>query len=306
MQIQHQDDICAICSSTSIYRKQSNRSSYLIFCRRCGHLLFLPASIDSTNIQTHQERYFNDCFTNRQDQFTKFYEWLNYRRLKKEIPSDRKFKILEIGPGRGLVLHYLEKFDGHQVCGLDISVDVIQNIRERFGIKVMKGQVGYDLNLSRNCYDYIIMRHCLEHFLDPISILSSLCKSLKKNGIIYIAVPNYSSIHRRFRGWSGYQPYHYHYFTIRSLKIAIRKAGLRIRRIYTYESITGWVNTLYRTIQRYQIADLNYMNSDSRSGAFAYMLGYLRLMIGFVLTPARIFSGYMMHGDELIALAEVV
>jgi SAM-dependent methyltransferase len=306
MPIKHRFNICRICSSTSVHRKSSNRKSDSTICRKCGHLFSPPTTFDSFSINTEQEQYFNDGFAHKKDQFTKLYEKFNYRKLKKEIPGGEKYKILEIGPGRGFVLNYLEKMDGHQVCGLDISAEVIKHIRERFGINVMKGDLGQGIKLLNSSYDFIIVRHCLEHFLDPIYVLTQLRKALRQNGKLYIAVPNFSSIHRHLEGWSGYQPYHYQYFTIKSLKTALQKSGLGVRRLYTHESITGWMNTIFRSVKKHYLDDPQIDGPDLRPERSLYMLEYLRLLLGLVITPARILLGHMKQGDELIAVAEVI
>lgn len=306
MQIRHNLDLCKICSCTSIHHISLYRNSNLTICSKCGHLFSPPTIYNKRNINAQQEQYFDYKFARKKDRFTKLYEKFNYLKLKKEISSEEKYDILEIGPGRGYVLSYLEKIDGHQVSGLDISAEVIKHIKEHFGINVIKGDLGQGTKFINSSYDFIILRHCLEHFLDPIYVLTQLREALRNNGILYIAVPNFSSIHRHFEGWSGYQPYHYHYFTIKSLEIAILKAGFRVRRLYTYESITGWINTIFSSIKKHYLSDAQINSPDLRPGRSLYILEYLRIMLGLILTPARILLGHMNQGDELIAVAEVI
>ncbi|MGB1103629.1 MAG: class I SAM-dependent methyltransferase [Crocinitomicaceae bacterium] len=39
-------------------------------------------------------------------------------------------------------------------------------------------------------FDLIIMRHVLEHFLDPLTVLKRIREVLSEDGVLYIAVPN--------------------------------------------------------------------------------------------------------------------
>ncbi len=86
-------------------------------------------------------------------------------------------------------------------------VDVIENEEEliREARKVLREEnirfILSDLDeaVLNEQYDCIILRHVLEHHVQPVKILKQLKKYINNNGKIYITVPNAYSLHR----WIG-------------------------------------------------------------------------------------------------------
>lgn len=75
--------------------------------------------------------------------------------------------------------------------------------------------------------DVIMLRHVLEHLLDPISTLQSLARCLSPSGCIYVAVPSIVRTSAK-RGFvtDFLRPTHMSYFTPDKLKYTLIRAGL--------------------------------------------------------------------------------
>ena len=151
----------------------------------------------------------------------------------------------------------------------------------------------------------IIMRHVLEHFPHLADALASIHSLLKPEGLLYVAVPNMGSWHSRFNGWSGYQPYHIHYFNRRSLTSALTKSQFRVTQLQTYESLTGWPNTIVHSLSARTAGDVSASSPHASEGK-RHLLELARLAAGIGLSPLRVLQSLLGQGEELTAVAEKV
>ena len=83
-------------------------------------------------------------------------------------------------------------------------------------------------------FDIIIFRHVLEHLLNPKIALQKLKNLLRKDGVIYLAVPNaeYPSKKKGFRT-SFIRPGHISYFHVENVKRISHLVGLEPLQIDT-------------------------------------------------------------------------
>ncbi|VAW12537.1 hypothetical protein MNBD_ALPHA09-566 [hydrothermal vent metagenome] len=88
-------------------------------------------------------------------------------------------------------------------------------------------------------FDGVLLGSYLEHETNPLPVLKELHRILKDDGVIYIRVPNYSSLNRQVMGrkWCGFRyPDHVNYFTVKTLARMARAAGFR-QRLLNWASI---------------------------------------------------------------------
>ena len=81
-------------------------------------------------------------------------------------------------------------------------------------------------------FDAVLLHSFLEHEQYPSILLAKLNRVLKPGGIVYIRVPNYGSLNRKFMGkkWCGFRyPDHIHYFTVSTLKEMAAKNGFQLK-----------------------------------------------------------------------------
>jgi SAM-dependent methyltransferase len=90
-----------------------------------------------------------------------------------------------------------------------------------------------DLPLAPGSFDVITAISFLEHDPQPAKLLGQAFNLLRPGGALFIKVPNYDSLLRRWRGthWSGYRwPEHVQYFTPGHAGPARPRGRLRGRR----------------------------------------------------------------------------
>lgn len=128
--------------------------------------------------------------------------------------------LLDIGCGRGDFLNFLYK-KGIQGYGIESNVKA-----RNFAIKEYNLQV-YDFSeFSKNInyeFDIITFWHSFEHLRNPIDYIKFSYRSLKINGYLLIALPNYESYDANFykEFWAGWDVprhlFHYNYKRLISL-----------------------------------------------------------------------------------------
>jgi SAM-dependent methyltransferase len=107
-----------------------------------------------------------------------------YKFLQKIINLDQK-RILEIGAGGGALLKYISQFGSSSLFYSDLSKEACLHLSSHKGL--------HDLNdTADKKFDLVIMRHVLEHIFDLDGFFLYLKQLLKKNGNIFIEVPDWT------------------------------------------------------------------------------------------------------------------
>lgn len=143
------------------------------------------------NFYTKNNKNFNNSALKEQVKSKNYfnYKWKkifdNFKLINKNL---KKKKVLDIGCGYGQCILYLKK-KGLDCYGLDPSLHAVEYCKSK-QLKVQESNLDR-LDVFENIkFDFIIMNNVLEHLRDPVNIIKKIKKILKKNGIIFIEVPN--------------------------------------------------------------------------------------------------------------------
>lgn len=110
--------------------------------------------------------------------------------------------LIEVGCGKGYFLEHLRKA-GYQIIGMDPAY-------EGANPNIIKACFNKKLGLSADC---IILRHILEHVLNPVDFLSAISETNSGRGQIYIEVPCFDWICKN-KAWFDISYEHVNYFRI--------------------------------------------------------------------------------------------
>ena len=177
---------CPGCDSERLVVESGKNSIYS--CRECS-LLF-------TNPRPTQEFVFkNYCESGHYKNFKPDHNWegmwtRRIRRILRYLPSGR---LLDVGAGIGTQVHLLRQ-RGFDAIGTEVSTEAIERARELYGLNLVHGYVE-NIELEDESFDAITMWHVFEHLPYPGKTLAHLVKKIRKNGYIFIAVPN-NAMHR--------------------------------------------------------------------------------------------------------------
>ncbi|GAB4533878.1 MAG: hypothetical protein Tsb0010_14430 [Parvularculaceae bacterium] len=152
-----------------------------------------------------------------------------------EAAQFRKFfpqgNVLDIGCGEGR--RAPEPFTPY---GVEISEVLWARAHERMsargGRAVHAPAVAGVAQFPERFFSGVIMRSFLEHEAEPRRLLAACRRVLRDDGVVYVKVPNFSSLNRRIMGggWCGFRyPDHVNYFTLSSLKSMCEGEGFAFR-----------------------------------------------------------------------------
>lgn len=293
------EGVCPICRSDL----RPWRRKRFIVCSSCGYVGVRP-DLKTKQVSDVQLAYFGDEFVERQNALLRGYEAIvvrgRLRELSAILPEGR---VLEVGVGRGCLLALLQAA-GYRAEGLDLSPEVCGRMAER-GLRVHCGTL--ESHQSTNTYDAIVMCHVLEHIEDAMAALTTARSFLGAEGILYIAAPNVASWNAWLAGWSGFAPYHVHYFRRSSLVQALERTGFMVVSARTAEPISGWFNAVVRTL--FARTEMTRTRAEARSPRRRLPLALydaVRLIVGGLLTPGRWIQARLGYGEELVVIARAV
>lgn len=143
----------------------------------------------------------------------------------------RKGKLLDIGAGAGTFAAYM-KNAGWSVTGLEPDSSTRAKALQNYGIELHPSDQLFQL--IPQSYNAITMWHVLEHVHELHEYLAEIKKLLKPGGVLFIAVPNYTSddASRYQADWAAYDvPIHLYHFSPGSMKRLLDHSGFKLKSI---------------------------------------------------------------------------
>ena len=136
--------------------------------------------------------------------------------------------VLDIGCGFGESLVY-HRARGTTAVGIEPDSNVQESARLN-GLRIESGLFSASKFIGEK-FDFVSMDQVIEHVPDPITVLREIGKVLKPNGKIILTTPNghgwgVSVFGRKWINW--HVPYHLHFFSSESMKMAAVSAGYRV------------------------------------------------------------------------------
>ncbi|MGE0589082.1 MAG: class I SAM-dependent methyltransferase [Cyclobacteriaceae bacterium] len=150
--------------------------------------------------------------------------------------------LLDFGSGTGEFLQHMSKV-GWNVSGVEPSELARKKANELLGAT----RVTQSLSLPDRSQDVITLWHVLEHLHDPNQILTLLKTTLKKDGLIFVAVPNVESAdaEKYKQYWAAYDvPRHLWHFSKSTMKALLNQNGFKLDEIYPMKLDAYYVSLL--------------------------------------------------------------
>ena len=160
---------------------------------------------------------------NKLYQFVRNFTLRSKRNLVTKESELKAGKILDIGCGTGEFLNTMSNA-GWDVAGLEPDEGARQRAFSNFKLKVNPPEKLFEL--PANEFDVIAMWHVLEHVHRLDDYMEQLSKILKPEGLLIIAVPNYTSYDAGYYrgGWAAYDvPRHLYHFAPYSVNTLLKR-----------------------------------------------------------------------------------
>jgi SAM-dependent methyltransferase len=136
-----------------------------------------------------------------------------------------KRTVLDVGAGLGVFLHRMKQA-GWEGVALDPDKQACKHIRDVVGIKTIctdfmeAGEIGK--------FDVVTFNKVLEHVKDPAAMLVKAQEYVKPGGLIYVEVPDGELAVEEGMGREEFFLGHWHIFSVDSLKLLFKQAGLEV------------------------------------------------------------------------------
>lgn len=150
------------------------------------------------------------------------------RKIRKIIPKNKIFSLLEIGTGSGFLISFLEsEFPKASFTGLEYDSRLVELSKNKVkNANIIQGNAeNFDFKDSK--FDVIVSLQVIEHLYKPELMLSAVKKHLNQNGIFILTTPNLESLSARFmkNKWHGYRTDHVSLKSYTDWKVYIEQSG---------------------------------------------------------------------------------
>jgi len=223
--------ICRLCGNTNlkIHYTQGNKGEFPFYkCPNCKLVNYdISCGMD-------QRKYGDLEHLHKNEQKILLSAEKTYSFIRKYLPFGGNF--IDIGCGTGELLNCAHE-DGWAVTGLELSPDLVEYVRNRYGVDVINANILDFSTDSTEKYDVVVLRHVIEHLEDPVSVMKTINSLLTPGGYSVMEFPNIESpelrlkrflhkagIHKK-RYKENYKPGHCNEFCKESFTWLVNKTG---------------------------------------------------------------------------------
>ncbi len=224
--------LCPLCACSRVDFRCRVNGVDLVRCDGCGLVFVQPMPSDEELRRLYQEDYFQSP-----DHLHWGYE--NYFRQEEEVRRMARYRLqvvrryldggrlLDSGCATGWFLDEARR-QGFAVQGVEVCERAAAWGRERLDLPVFTGTLA-EAAFDDATFDGVTLWNVFEHLADPFGELEELGRVLKRNGYLFVTVPNQGSLLARLmdKRWFGYSKAreHLYFFDRRTLALALDRAG---------------------------------------------------------------------------------
>lgn len=155
-------------------------------------------------------------------------------------------RILEVGPGANALATVLKRH-GLEVTAVEMDANCAARLR-RNGIVCHTGTLKSAARaLADKRFDAVIMRHVFEHLYAPIDSLRQVASLLTDTGVLYMTLPDASSIEAFWFGsyWFGWElPRHVAHYEPETVRKTLMKSGFKLASLTPDYYSTSFIESL--------------------------------------------------------------
>ena len=203
----------------------------LSYCRRCG-LAWQDPLPDRETLQRLYREMPDEVYLSEQAGRRRAFR--RGVRLLGRACGGRRGRLLDVGCSAGLGLE-VAAADGWDVFGVEPSLPLGRIAQQRFGERIVLSSFE-DAALEAGSFDAMAIWDVLEHMRDPVLALAKAASGLRAGGWLAVNVPNVESLIARSLGarWPLLLPEHLYYFSPRSLRRLLARAGFESPRFHLH------------------------------------------------------------------------
>ena len=213
---------CTVCKDSESIVVLRKESIVLHKCQKCG-TVFLAGYSNGfvSELYAYYDKYEN---VDKED----VYNPVTNARCQDLLRWFSRFgigrEVLDVGCGLGQFVEVANR-SGWIAEGLELSREAV-NFARRQGLAVQELDF-LSAAIKPNSYDLVTLFEVIEHVPNPAEFLYRAGEVVRSGGLVYLTTPNFASVDRCLLGenWKVIGPGHLTYFTSRTLRALVKKAG---------------------------------------------------------------------------------
>ncbi len=233
---------CPLCSSDNYLEIYKERGAVgIVKCKDCNLIYVNPMVKESEkNYWGNEKNYYEEVSLIFKG-LAKAHRDPNYLEDLKRIEDIKpKGNFLDIGTNMGLFLRHTRSKDWN-VFGVEPSPSLSEMARRYFGLNVKTAYLN-EADFEDEFFDIITMTDVFEHISEPKEMIEDVRRILKKDGILFIKVPNgnynmlklwLAKITNDLRTYNIFDSYeHLTHYTHKTLTRMLDECGFEIRKTF--------------------------------------------------------------------------
>lgn len=262
---------CPLCKSDNVYLLFDVKdytvtgSTFPLFhCNDCSVRFTQDVpSVDNIGSYYKSENYISHTNSNK-GLINNLYQCVRTRTMKQKASIIKKYtgceigELLDIGCGTGTFLNTMQT-KGWNVTGLEPDADARHMAQKVYNIETRPSHELFSLPHQK--FNAITLWHVLEHVHSLHEYMHQMKQLLATNGLIFIAVPNYTSKDAKSYGkyWAGYDvPRHLYHFSPTAMHKLAELHGLKIIKM-----LPMWFDSFYVDMlsSKYKTGSVKYLSA---------------------------------------------
>lgn len=225
---------CSLCNCKAYADLYQNEAIRYVMCEECSLVSLYPRPTEEEYAHFYEKEYqkHRHKLETYEEAVARLESKGSYDKRKLYLPDldryiTKQSRVLEIGSGWGVLSRLIQDTYRCEVQSIETGKLQAHVAKKYFKLNVFCGTLNAFMEANKTeSYDVIVMTHVLEHLTNPDNALTHINKLLKKNGVLYIAVPN---VARPFEPLDRFFHFeHVYYFSPLTLMKLFRKNGLKI------------------------------------------------------------------------------
>lgn len=217
----------------NVYRSSSDQTLFeqVVRCVKCKLVYLNPRLKPELIVGSYAEGEDTDFV--KQDNFRIQTFMSALRRLSRDhgLVLSRKTRVLDVGCAGGAFLRAARDI-GVSAIGIEPSRWLSEYARSTHQLDVRSGTLS-DHSFSDASFDLVTLWDVIEHVPDPKVELREIRRILKPKGLLVVNYPDFGSLVAKILGrkWPFLLSVHLVYYTRRTLRLQLSKAGFKVVRI---------------------------------------------------------------------------
>ncbi len=233
---------CPLCDSGDYFQIYIERDAIgIVRCKDCGLIYTNPMVKEpEKNYWGDEKKYFEEARLVFEGK-GKSHRDVNYIDDLKMIKSFKSTgDFLDIGTNMGMFLRHT-RGKKWNVTGIEPSPSLSEIARKYFGLNIKTCYL-HEAGFRDESFDVVTMTDVFEHIEEPKKMLGDIKKVLKKDGVLFIKIPNgrynllklgLAKVTGRLKEHDIFDSYeHLTHFSHNTLKKMLEGCGFKIKKIY--------------------------------------------------------------------------